>query len=568
MRTVVSIISIIIVMLSAPVSATEAHVCTAQSDIETSYHDMYAKVADRVCNEGRWEITGPRSWLFFDETQSSQKWDEQAISLPLREFSSITISLRDGSDAILSKKWTAAEAMKFSDNGATLLIPLSAVSQESISSVAEIAVAIDHPISANLLSAARIVPNVASDTALSSLLLIALFVGFGLAPIIYNICFYHILQERFLFWHQAMALSVLVNCIFATGLVLKLDLSLSAWAITNIGPISFAVGVASAAMFAVRFIEHDKLSIQMRQSLHVAALWVAAIAIIFALPIESLRPHKFVFYYIGFLPVLLIFGAAITQALFRGSRAAKFQFAAWVPVMLVGSERIARSTFLYDVPFWVDHIFYAAFTLEIAITALGVADRFLTIKRERDRARTKSSIFKGLAETDPLTGLRNRRAIERKFVESRSDITAVAILDLDHFKLVNDQHGHAVGDLVLTAVAAVLQDSDYAIAGRLGGEEFIVLVFSPNAYQEAERRRTAITRHILHAVPALKTPVTASCGLCHISTDNENKSFDEICLAADKLLYQSKNQGRNRLSTNDAPVRVIPFSATKARGNS
>src|SRR5690606_19851649 len=111
---------------------------------------------------------------------------------------------------------------------------------------------------------------------------------------------------------------------------------------------------------------------------------------------------------------------------------------------------------------------------EVLFTMLGMADRFVTMKRERDRARTAADLLEHLSETDPLTGLLNRRAIEQQFERLRTEgFTTLAVIDLDHFKTINDANGHAVGDAVLKAVAEALQAGPNIRAYRLGGEEFV-----------------------------------------------------------------------------------------------
>ena len=155
-----------------------------------------------------------------------------------------------------------------------------------------------------------------------------------------------------------------------------------------------------------------------------------------------------------------------------------------------------------------------------------------------------------LADCDGLTGLYNHRAFHEQLhrataVEAGAEPVPVAVLmlDLDHFKTVNDRHGHVVGDEVLRAVTAAIQASirPCDIAARIGGEEFAVLL--PGAAPEtageiAERLRAAVDR-IEEPVP-----VTASIG---VTSSHTGVDGAELLERADSALYEAKRRGRNRV---------------------
>jgi diguanylate cyclase (GGDEF)-like protein len=189
-------------------------------------------------------------------------------------------------------------------------------------------------------------------------------------------------------------------------------------------------------------------------------------------------------------------------------------------------------------------LFYIGCVWEVIFTTLGVAERFVTIKRERDRARDAAELLERLSETDPLTGLLNRRAIERQFGQLRSDgFTALAVIDLDYFKAINDRNGHGVGDEVLRAVASALQADPGVRAYRLGGEEFLLLLRGADACSRAELRRQAIPATVACSVLGLERPVTASMGVTDLA---DNEDFTTLYGRADRLLYEAKSAGRNR----------------------
>jgi diguanylate cyclase (GGDEF)-like protein len=157
------------------------------------------------------------------------------------------------------------------------------------------------------------------------------------------------------------------------------------------------------------------------------------------------------------------------------------------------------------------------------------------------------------AATDGLTGLPNKRAVtdalKRTFAQAATTQAPLALLllDLDHFKQVNDQRGHAVGDQVLATVGAtlrgVLRARDFA--GRNGGEEFAVLLPDTEigaALEIAERVRAAIAEN---SVPGTDVSVTASIGVAGFP--GQASTLDRLERLADAALYLAKRQGRNRV---------------------
>jgi diguanylate cyclase (GGDEF)-like protein len=156
---------------------------------------------------------------------------------------------------------------------------------------------------------------------------------------------------------------------------------------------------------------------------------------------------------------------------------------------------------------------------------------------------------------DPLTGLYNRAFFLAQFglLADRGALrglgTAVLMLDIDHFKKINDNHGHEVGDAVLREVAGVLRQATRAddLVARYGGEEFVVAlpVAAPDqATERAERvRSTLASRRIIAGGIPLK--VTASLGLA-FTPPGRPRSITALIATADKGLYQAKNGGRDR----------------------
>jgi two-component system cell cycle response regulator len=162
------------------------------------------------------------------------------------------------------------------------------------------------------------------------------------------------------------------------------------------------------------------------------------------------------------------------------------------------------------------------------------------------------------AHTDPLTKIFNKgyimESLEAEFKRAKAlhhDLSVV-ILDLDHFKKINDTHGHAAGDYVLKEVCNIVRTKALpknSIFGRFGGEEFLVLLPSTSleaATQLAENVRSTIEKHAF-VYENKRMPVTSSVGVAEIAVDVD--SHMALFKLADKAVYQAKTSGRNQVCT-------------------
>lgn len=209
------------------------------------------------------------------------------------------------------------------------------------------------------------------------------------------------------------------------------------------------------------------------------------------------------------------------------------------------------------------NLFFLITTVLAIGLCLVIVRRLWVVNEERDAAWNKVASLEALSERDPLTGLMNRRAAADRFADlHRQGFDTFALIDLDQFKTVNDRFGHQKGDEALIACANALRscgECDH-VAVRLGGEEFVVLLRGPHAFDRAEALRQSIPRRVASEVEGLDRPVTASMGLIELPRDShELTSFETLYSRADQLLYNAKASGRNRTCFerltvfNDAP---------------
>jgi two-component system cell cycle response regulator len=184
--------------------------------------------------------------------------------------------------------------------------------------------------------------------------------------------------------------------------------------------------------------------------------------------------------------------------------------------------------------------------------------RPLRVKRVLERLDRAKAAAEHLSLTDPLTGLPNRRDLERRLKEEidRSDRTSeplgCLIIDVDRFKLVNDEYGHAAGDAVLAEVSSALQASlrSFDVVGRFGGDEFVALL--PGATLEDTRQ---VAEALCDVISTLVVAVTPKHAPLHLSISvgavshepGTNEDAAALLDRADAALLEAKRSGRNRV---------------------
>ena len=204
----------------------------------------------------------------------------------------------------------------------------------------------------------------------------------------------------------------------------------------------------------------------------------------------------------------------------------------------------------------LDVIFYKSVLRDTEGQVSGLVGTILDIT---ERKRMEQQLAE-MATRDPLTGLMNRRAIlshlERLHADRRSQRQPLCLLmcDVDHFKSINDRHGHAVGDEVLTQVAQVLRQHlrDGDQVGRIGGEEFLVVLQSTEPEQLAqvgERLRQVVASHPLMS---LDTTFSVTLSIGAVRSLRADEDWASVVSRADQALYVAKRTGRDRVVMADS----------------
>ncbi|QKG70724.1 sensor domain-containing diguanylate cyclase [Erythrobacter mangrovi] len=540
------------VLFAQPAKATEefapGSICHTAGPASLDHVVVEREAARWICEDDNYDWKKPRELVRIDlRDRSAGELNPRFAELDRHEFEHLAVIVKgvDGSSA--TRNYTFRET-SLGLSSLRSIIPLPEL-QEQASSVVFV---IDGSKWPESFANAELVEN-ASMPPLAGYahLLAALICGLLLAPMLFDFGYFRALREPFPLFHALFCLMAFVQTAAVSGLIplltpIDFDTELL------ITYFSVDIMIAATMLFASNFIEPEYLTRRCRLIL----LGIAAGALING-SLTTFKPHLFGtwidhFYFGNYMILLAAYFHVLGSGWRQGSRMAPYLvlgFAPFAGIMLIQFTTIFIATDAYGFDeTWPQNL---ALLFEVVATALAVADRFISIKRERDQAVSEARSLEVLSERDELTGLFNRRALTSRYADLVTEgFHAMALLDIDHFKEINDLHGHPVGDEVLKCMADALTagDDEDAQVFRIGGEEFLLLLRGNDARQRAEARRRALTARTFAMMEGLERPVTASMGFLDFAAVSAEPSVDfgTLYTRADQLLYAAKCAGRNR----------------------
>lgn len=391
-----------------------------------------------------------------------------------------------------------------------------------------------------------------SEATRSELGLAALYSGFAglcLALLTYNLLIWTVLRQRFLLAYCAMLVSALLYSLTSSAAI-----NLLLWPLDNNFRLRlnyiFLAGTAIAALvFARSFFECRVFNRPLRIGFAAAIAGLVLTACCFALfapvAIKPLDYAYFAAFAAGFtVAIWILIRAWIERSAFLG-----LYTLAWSTPLVFGVVRVLYGIHLLPYSFWIDNSTLLAMGFEAMVSSLIIALRIRAMRTDRDRALSDEREARRLADTDPLTGLLNRRALVRfaSGEEGGSGLFRLVLIDIDQFKKINDTAGHDTGDDVLRILADLITSAlrPGAMAARLGGEEFAILFPAV----DSERRYYA---GLLDTIRAARMPkglrVTVSMGVADGELGAE-EAWRALYRRADAALYRAKADGRDRICT-------------------
>lgn len=369
------------------------------------------------------------------------------------------------------------------------------------------------------------------------------FGGICLALLLSNLAMWAAMRQRFQLVYCGMLAALLVYAAAVSGALVWVWPALGDTGRLRVDFVALAVAAASSIAFARSYFEPRVFRGWLGHATDFVSWGVivaAALLATFAFDAPTLlnRVHLAFFVALVSLTVPILWRAWREQSRYRWL----FGFG-WAAPVALASLQLAHVYGLIGWTFWLANTTSIAMIAEALLSSFAVAYRIHLLGRERDQARR-------LADTDPLTGLLNRRAFLHKAV-GRTGAQQLLLVDIDHFKLVNDTVGHDTGDDVLHAVACALAAAAPrdALVARIGGEEFAVVTSLDDAADPAA---------VLEALRAARMPfdleVTSSIGVAHGPLAGET-DWKTLYRDADRALLEAKRSGRDRVR------RALPIAA-------
>lgn len=534
---------------SKSIDLTE-RVCAATSAEIATIEDAWSSPLSFDCSQDAMHRATDTLWVYLGLNDIHEPMTH-LIFTPSRQ-GSITLHVRDNSGHVTRQAFSPSDLAQHWSLFDTLALPLP----QRASNAQALVIQIEEPWDPANWGSIHLGedPRRASDF-FRNLILAAAFCGLLTAPLFLNFVFTFVLQNRFVLLHSIMMLCVLTYAISWSGLIFPLVPGLDTVERSILNYLIIPTAFFAAACLVFELCEADVLEKRWRLWLAVSGALPLFIswAVILNAPAWPLYASQV--YHASFFIPLATIAAALAIAIDRGSHMARLQLIGWSGLLLLVLSRIAVGIGLISHSPLSDIGFFPVLIFEVAMSSIAVSYRLIALRKDRDRAQQRHQEMTDLAGTDYLTGIPNRRAFEDNFTtllerrHKRRQASALLLLDLDHFKALNDTYGHDVGDAVLCEFATLInREKRYEdFCARIGGEEFAILVHAQSAdgtVRCAERICEAIADHIFCKSSAETIKQTASIGLAHIDL-NAGKHFENYYRVADAALYRAKSFGRN-----------------------
>ncbi len=367
------------------------------------------------------------------------------------------------------------------------------------------------------------------------------FAGMAIALIVYNLALWGALRQAYQPAYCLLVLCLLAYAATSSGAIAQVFPGLDNNDRQKLSVLLLASSATAALMFARTFFERAVFAGWLRTVSNAVMAALMSLAVVWGLAAPVALRTADTAMSLGYLALMLLIPVILWRAWrVRSNYLWLFALAWGAPIVMAGL-RVANSFGLIGWRLWLDNSTILAMAIEALLSSIAIAYRILLLSRERDAAREKEIEARLLADTDPLTGLLNRRAFLSRAI-GRTGEQVLLIVDIDHFKRVNETIGHDGGDEVLRVFARALRSAlpPETLVARVGGEEFAVVgdaatSVPPNAILERIRREPM----------PYDVQVTASIGCCTGPLLRET-DWKLLYREADRALFAAKAAGRDR----------------------
>ncbi len=528
------------------VAGSAVDVCVVRASPAMTPRNLFANPARFVCDPQQTDLGAGDFWALSAPVRRSGPVEIRIASLWQRV---VTLHALYADGTILSQRLDQPATSRHLALGAIVAQPLPARAAPLVRLLWHVEGA------ANLRGILRD-PHIATpaQSIYSNLAMAALYGGFGglcIALLSYHLALWAALRHPFQLAYCAMVLGLLGYALSASGALAWLCPTIANNDRLRVNYLTLGLSSVAALAFARTFFEPRVFAGVLARLMTIAGgVMLAATAAYTLFGPANVRLFDRL-YALAFAGQLLVVLPLLWRAWVTRSNYLWLFALAWGAPLFVAGFRVASGLSLIHWNFWIDNSTIVMMTFEALLSSLAIAYRVRVLSRERDAAREGELAALLLAEIDPLTGLLNRRAFLSAAI-GREGEHMLLIVDLDHFKLINETIGHDGGDDVLRAVAKTLQLAvpEAALVARIGGEEFAIVLPADTPVE---------SRDILDRLRATRMPydvsVTASIGKC-VGPLRRETDWKALYAAADRALYDAKSAGRDRARMRSLPDRA------------
>jgi diguanylate cyclase (GGDEF)-like protein len=368
------------------------------------------------------------------------------------------------------------------------------------------------------------------------------FTGLCIALLVYNAALWRAMREKFLLAYCAMLVATLAYGIFTSGAPHYFVANMSGPDRLRFSIPLLAYTGSSALIFMRYFFENSHVPKWLVRVTYAQAFVMAAFATFYSAVAPWHVKQVDLIYVCAFIPVPVLFGLYIWTAWKHRDPLLGYFLLAWSGPSISAVLRMLHGLDILPYHILIENSTLFGLAFEALVSSLAIGYRVRLLAQARDRAELAEAHAMAMADTDPLTGLLNRRAFLRTILERNSNWTLL-LLDIDHFKRVNDSLGHAGGDEAIILFAQALQTKlpNGTLLARMGGEEFAIAYRGDMMLIEPEE--------MLAQIRSIDLPggyrITASMGIANrnVASDDDWKI---LYRAADMALYRAKSDGRDR----------------------
>lgn len=412
-------------------------------------------------------------------------------------------------------------------------------------------------------------PVVFHARALGEQMLQGVLGGLGACLILYSLIQWLVVREGMFGKYALMTGGSVMFSLVHFGIGAQFLWPGSLWMSTHAGGLAALLATTGSFLFIGEVLDRSHGKWWLRRLMAGGAVLTASLALLFAMDLLSARAVAALVSVLGLMPVLLGIPVATQRAL-RGDRIGANLLLAWVIYFLATAVMIGIIQAQLPVNAWTMHAFQAGATIDMLLFMRILGLRMATAQTEARMAHRERDAMRSLALSDPLTGLNNRRGMQavlaRHLPEAGEErLLALYLMDLDGFKAVNDQHGHAMGDQLLVYAGQrlkhCLRESDHVV--RLGGDEFVVVATGLSDARQAED----IGLQLLHRferpfkLGELQCEVGVTIGYAIAPADGRDAAT--LLELADHAMYEGKQRGKGCLRRTTG-VAASPFTPVAA----